>query len=536
MQQEHFTLQERLPSEFTQADAIRLQQFNAGLSAAKKQVDDGEITPEDGEVLTQGILRLRAPLLQAQEAQKKLIREQRVKEVQEDSALAQGIMHQDAVFRARGLRERVAPITDPMTGQTAYLYESSPQKFEQIQFGGQKGTEGLEGMTASSMTPPNPDLGPPPVQGRTGGNPANPMTPPNPDLGPPDARPQSSPSPHTPGDPRVTEMPKLAPDPETGGHVLEIWNGPNRQVVRFDANRQIVSQEFFDPQGFPVQPGQGGQMGGSMGNEPQLDEHEILTLRRNAELMVPAVPPPDINTPQTQQMYLAAQFRREQQVATAHRSLVNKELERRRSVARQGQMVAEHQRLEQVKLQRDEQEKTFKEKEARTKEFRASVEKYRERVWSEAKEIEKSHFEETGERMLRTESIRQAKENLAEAGFTEPVDPDAPEKPAQAASPVQKEIEPIAKKAMEAGDAEGVSAAAELAKIIEQYGKITKAPPEIQEKAKAILQRIQGYMGDVKPIGPPPPKTIDGATPYKGPEKLKGADTINRFGTGGPMG
>lgn len=449
-QPEPFSIQQRLPSEFTQADAIRLQQFNAGLSAAKKQVDDGVITPEDGEVLTQGILRLRAPLLAAQEAQKELIRQQRLNEIQQDAALAQGIQHQDAVFRARGLQERVSAITDPTTGRSAFFYEESPNKMVQIQFGGQRGTEGLEGMTASSsMTPPNPDLGPPPVPGGTGG--ANPMTPPNPDLGPPGVQgrtgepPETSgnpadagptwreeasrggkrPGPAEAGDPRVTGMPSLAPDPETGGHVLEIWNGPHRQVVRFDANRQIVSQEFFDQQGFPIQQGQ--QMG--MGEDDELSPAAQRFYHNQAEQQFPPVDPGLYpQTPQGQMAFVQDVQRRERDVSLTAASLMRSALvDRRQQRGTSVRQQSDLRRQEQLREEALAKQRSLEEKEQRAEQKRIK-DAYQKRL--------EHHIDSVGRESLWMdrpfkERMAEARDRLKEEGYADPNEKPAAQDPTE---------------------------------------------------------------------------------------------------------
>lgn len=506
MNQEPFDQMQRLPSEFGQADAMRLQQFNAALSQAKQQADDGEISHEDAEVLTQGILRLRAPLLQAQEAQKELIKKNMVQQIQEDGALAQGMQQQDAVFRAQGFRERVAQFTDPMTGATAFMFEESPQKWAQIDFGSlQKGTEGLEGQTAfgGAGFPGAGETGELEPTGTLADEPGT-----SPESGVPGGTPEGPSL-----DPGKIDWGKsgIVPNPETGGHTLEIWNGPNRQLAHFDGSGRIVAQEFFDQQGNPVQQGQPGQQ--SMSGEPmpmQLNDHELNVLRGRAELMVPAIPPPEVQTPETMRMYQSGQMRRSQQVATAFRSLANQELQARQSQWRQKQMVSEHQRLEQVKAQQAEQAKTLKEKEGRKKEYQASAEKYNDRVLSLASEIAKEHFEDTGVRMSREERVEAAKKYLASAGFTEPTDPDAPAKPEDpvaSAEPGQPKIDPevrvqtsaIAEKAKATGDVEAAAAAEMLAQIMSKYRTLKEVPEEQRAEVMALVERIQRYREGNKP-------------------------------------
>lgn len=140
------------PAPFTQADMLRLSQYNAALSQSQKEVDDGILSQDEGMALAQGILQMRAPLLQRQQEAAQWAKQMKMQETMELSAQLQGIQHADAVYRSKGLRDRVSVITDPMTGRSAHLYESSPNQWEQIEFGG-AGGEGESGEASIDYFP-----------------------------------------------------------------------------------------------------------------------------------------------------------------------------------------------------------------------------------------------------------------------------------------------------------------------------------------------------------------------------------------------
>lgn len=430
-EQQPFQMMQRLPSEFTQADALRLQQYNAGLATAKQKVDEGELSPEDGEVLSQTILHLRAPLLAAQEQQKALIRDMRVKELQEDSALAQGMAHRDAVYRANGLQERVAPFTNPRTGETAYLYESQPQKWEQIQFGGGEGQQEQQGQVQDYFPLTAQEV--PNVSGALNPNfgPQQPGTPPPAPPGAPD-----SPSPGAPpGAPDGgVAQPTLRPNPQ-GGHTLEIWNGANRQLAHFDGSGRIVGQEFFDPNGQPIQQGQ------QQGQQGELEDEQISPAQERAWLVEAEkqFPPVDPSmypqTPQGQLAYISDVQRRQRDVlgtaASWKRSyLVDRRQKRGAMLIQQNQMRHEK-AIEEQKL-KDAQEK---DKAAAEKERKAEEKKYRDTFQSRLeKHVDELGKDERWKGKTHAERVAEAKARLKEEGYAEPGKPDQ----AAEASPEQQ--------------------------------------------------------------------------------------------------
>lgn len=127
--------QQALPPEpFTQADVLRLGEYNAGLSQVQKQVDDGVLTQDEGISMTTGILKMRLPLLERQKQAAQYANSQKVQQLQEVSALTEGMQQSGAVFRANGLRDRISVYTDPITGRDAHFYESEPNKFVQVKW------------------------------------------------------------------------------------------------------------------------------------------------------------------------------------------------------------------------------------------------------------------------------------------------------------------------------------------------------------------------------------------------------------------
>lgn len=129
------------PIPFTPADDIYLQKMERGLSQVRDHVDNGTLDPREGLTLTGTLLSSLAPLRARKEQHEQQQKARAIREVQEQAATAQTMAHEDQVFRARGLNERVQRVTDPMTGGTVTLFEKSPNQWEQIQFPPPPGSE-----------------------------------------------------------------------------------------------------------------------------------------------------------------------------------------------------------------------------------------------------------------------------------------------------------------------------------------------------------------------------------------------------------
>lgn len=224
---------------FTQADSIRLQQLQGGLSTAQRQVDDGMLEPEEGQAIQGQIGQLIKPLVMRQQAAKAQSMQEQQQQLMQQNAHAQAIAHHDSIFRARGLQDRISTYTDPVDGQTVHLFEEAPNKWREIQFP-EKSTGQAEEAPAEGgdYFPLAAGLAPAAAGEPAGGG------------GPGTGAATGASAPAAPSPPE----PVANPD---GTHTMEIWNGPQRELLTFHG-KNLVSRHAFDAQGNPVT-GQGGQ-------------------------------------------------------------------------------------------------------------------------------------------------------------------------------------------------------------------------------------------------------------------------------------
>ncbi len=143
-----------MPMPFTQADNLTLQKYQQALSTAQKQIDDGTLSEQDGTALKQQIVQRMQPLQMRQEQSRQQNMQSEAKKMQQQTALQEGMAHSNAVFRARGLHDRVSVITDTMTGQRATMLETSPNSWEQIKFGSEGGEEPWKSESSDYFAPP----------------------------------------------------------------------------------------------------------------------------------------------------------------------------------------------------------------------------------------------------------------------------------------------------------------------------------------------------------------------------------------------
>lgn len=493
-------MQQPLPVDFTTADSLQLQKLNSGLSLVDQQFMDGELEPHHADDLRQQIMTRKIPLLERQKASTEAAREAQVHQLMQDSAQAQGISQMDAMYRARGLKDRVVPVMHPKTGQTAFLYEQEPNKFAQIAFDNPMEAPndvpgGVTGYGGSETPGP----------AQTEGSPAS------------AERPTESPDSVGPMTPPPPPAPRVA-DVGGDGHTMEIWNGANKELVHFNRAGQITGRHAFDASGNEVAP-----QGPPPTNEDVLTPHEMEFARHLAEQSVAPVPHPPDNSLASQVQFAKNVAARNLQVARTTQGIVNRQLAEKAAKQHQAWRAGENEAQNQRMVSRQKQhEQTAKDEKARADEDKKTRETFQKRLEHHVDSLAK---EDAWKGRSHKDRVEEAKSRMEAEGY------EVPGQKAQAEE-AHKAAAPIMEKAQAAGDAEGVAAGHALGQIIAKYGKIDKAPPEVQQQAKALLARVQRYMGEpVKPVGPAPAKMGE-MTPKSSPAA---SGMPGQFGYGGPV-
>lgn len=426
--------QQPLPVDFTQADSLRLQQLNAGLSEVSKQVADNTLLPEHADELQQQIMAQKMPLLQKQKAAADAARQTQLHQMQEDSALSQGMAQTDAVFRARTLQQRLVPVLNPMTNQTAYLYEQEPGKWGQVDFGdGQQANDffPLADPTNAKPSPSGPmaglgvgGMGPndaaatkggaPPWLSQTGG--VEQGVDPGTGFG---VQGEGSPASdeargytgESPGGP----PPRVA-DVGADGHTLEIWNGAKRELVHYDRGGQIIGRQAYDEEGNPVRPT-------TQQEEDVLTAHEMDHIRTIAEQSVPPVPHPTSNSPAAIMHYQQAQNARALQVARFAQGIANRAIQQKHAQQHQAwrsqENAANDQRIKDRQQRHEDLLAARKEQKAN---FDKQAAEYRKHLGDMAKQV---GAEENWKGKDFKERLQEAKDRLKMMGHEEPVNPEA---------------------------------------------------------------------------------------------------------------
>jgi hypothetical protein len=180
------------PEPFTQADSIQLQRLHGGLADINKQLYSGELDEEGAADLKAQVHAQLGPLTARQEATQQKAQQKAQQQMMQQTALQEAMEQQHAVFRAKGLQDRVVTYTDPVTGRTAHLYEQKPNHWAELEFAVAKDDEPpLDNPPASGWTEPSKTMAP-----------GSPQTPPGPlpgqNLG--SGEPNVSGAPQTPQD------------------------------------------------------------------------------------------------------------------------------------------------------------------------------------------------------------------------------------------------------------------------------------------------------------------------------------------------
>lgn len=149
---------------WTQADAVRLRRLNAGLAAAREQVEGGILSPGEGLQFQAQLVPQRAQLLQRQQAAQEAALRDQDATVMRQAALGESVEQQHDVMRAHAFPRTVAEFYDPLTGRTAHFFQGSRGNWEQVKFdGGEEGGMGMERLdqprpTVGQTMAPNDDL------------------------------------------------------------------------------------------------------------------------------------------------------------------------------------------------------------------------------------------------------------------------------------------------------------------------------------------------------------------------------------------
>jgi hypothetical protein len=150
------TAQAPMPEPFSQADSLRLQQIQQGLSSAQQQIDSGILSPQEGEVFKRLLMAQQQPLMRRQKAAREQAQQEAWQEQQRQlmhgAAMRESIDQLHERSRAAAFPQTVTSYTDPLTGATAHFMQAERGKWEQIEFptlgnGGADG-DGVSGATA----------------------------------------------------------------------------------------------------------------------------------------------------------------------------------------------------------------------------------------------------------------------------------------------------------------------------------------------------------------------------------------------------
>jgi hypothetical protein len=332
------------PVPFTQADNLRLQRISAAMSDVQDKVAEGDLHPEEGDILGQQLLAQQKPLLLRQQQAKQSMKREMYQDAAEQQAMAQAIKQGNIKHDMEALPSLLQTVTDTMTGETAHYM---PPGYELVPFGSQKDKpEAGKSGEINAYTPVGGGLA-------MGANP----------------NPQGGDLP-----PAEPKLPPERPTPEGGTHTMEIWNGGRKSVGTY-VNGKLVSVEGDQtaaPDGWNRQGQQQGQQG-QAGQDQSLSETQIAELRRRADSSIAPLRPtgnPRIDA----NAYVA----REAQVNSLAKDLVQGEIKRRNTAATQATSADEHKRQESVRedMQRQKEEKAKATKEGRdndTKDLRHQV-------------------------------------------------------------------------------------------------------------------------------------------------------------------
>jgi hypothetical protein len=296
------------PDPFTAADNVRLQRLSAGLSTVQQQVDEGQLSPEDGLQEHQQIHAMRAPLLARQQAWQQQQQQEAEGQMQQQAAKMAAMEHSEAIYRAQGVGDRIGTYTDPLSGETVHLVEDGQNKWREIEFPGQQAEgEGAATETTSSGS---------------------------------DTTVAQAPQETTAADSGGAVQPAA-----DGGHVMTIQNGQNVEKWHFAPDGTTTRLSAEGPR---FQQQQQGQAGPGM-----LNDAEVGELRRRAQQIV-GPPPPRTGNPRIDQQ-LALHY--QAQLGSMQSHLMIQHAKAKQAEANQGAVAGRQQSSQEFQKAQQEQKK-----------------------------------------------------------------------------------------------------------------------------------------------------------------------------------
>ena len=364
-------------AEFTQADQLRMAKLQQALAGTQRQVDEGELYPDEGQVIVNDIESQLGPLRERQQAAQSQAKQQAAREAMEQAAQAVAIQQQNASIDAQAFPSRTAVVTDPLTGRAAHFYQSEPGKWQPVQF---------EEMAAPMSANDQAAFDEGTRKGQPGFGPAAPQEAPDEQLTfGPDGFPVATPRMTGPPRPRDVAAEYQAAGMQPPEDVYE------RAVRETFPNARAAGPRILRPDGTEI----GGGAGADPRNPYALSQAEMDDLRRRAESMIPRVsggggqwvqqPGSGVSQFVPDPHSMVAVRQRESQVANLLDHMVTQTVRARQHQADWSAKVAEHRRLEEARVARDEKkEKAKQEKDNEDrwydhydKDYKEEVEKWR---------------------------------------------------------------------------------------------------------------------------------------------------------------
>jgi hypothetical protein len=120
-----------IPEPFTTADQLHLQKLEQSLAHVRMERGVGNIDERTAARLSANIERLRQPLKAAEHQAKQQAQSEMQQQVIQQAAQAQGMEHSNALFRIRGLNDRIMTRMGP-NGEPQEWYEESPNVLKMV--------------------------------------------------------------------------------------------------------------------------------------------------------------------------------------------------------------------------------------------------------------------------------------------------------------------------------------------------------------------------------------------------------------------
>lgn len=119
-----------------QAEEIRMNRLQMGISSVQEAVDNGSVSQEDGQGLIMEMKSGLSPLEMRKQKSQLAMQEQQTQMLQNTLAQHQSMQEQDAAFRAKNLPQRIQQITNPSDPtETLHMFEARPGHWEPLPFG-----------------------------------------------------------------------------------------------------------------------------------------------------------------------------------------------------------------------------------------------------------------------------------------------------------------------------------------------------------------------------------------------------------------